>query len=221
MNKHIVKGGLAGVAVLALAAGGSTFASWSDYSVTESGAGAGMLKLNVDYDGSTRADNQPFNLAPGENRYQYYFLASSDSRNTPAANLSVTLEDLVDTEDDLACTTNSERDAEGGACNNPGELSQEVTYSFNTLANPVSSAAECPNADQRVQYNTKPRTGPTGPFASGDLNTAPGKRFILAEDLEPGEGVCMEVHMFMPAGSATNKSQGDDAAFDLRFDLAQ
>ena len=30
MNKKIMRGSLAGVAVIALAAGGSTFASWSD-----------------------------------------------------------------------------------------------------------------------------------------------------------------------------------------------
>jgi hypothetical protein len=221
MNKKIVRGGVAGIAVLALAAGGSTFAGWSDSSTTESGAGAGMLKLNVEWDESTRADNQPFSLAPGQNRYQYYFLASSDSDNTPTADLTVTLKDLVDTEDDLACTTNSERDAEGGTCDNPGELSPQTRYSFKTMAAPVSSADECPNADQRVLYSQTAQVAGGGAFAAGNLNNAPDKAFLLAEDLEPGQGVCMEVHMFMPEATATNASQGDDASFDLVFDLFQ
>ena len=49
MNSKLIKGSLAGVAVVALAAGSTTFAAWSDFVGHWSGAGAGMLKLNVGF----------------------------------------------------------------------------------------------------------------------------------------------------------------------------
>jgi hypothetical protein len=45
--------------------------------------------------------------------------------------------------------------------------------------------------------------------------------------LAGGEGVCVLAHVFMPDNKsqygfeADNKSQGDRATFDVRFDLAQ
>ena len=75
MNKHIVKGGLAGVAVLALAAGGSTFASWSDYDVLGgSQAGAEELALNLGEPNSQNFDNMK--LAPGVGS-DYEFVVTS------------------------------------------------------------------------------------------------------------------------------------------------
>ena len=47
MNSKLIKGSLAGVAALALAAGGTTMAAWSDFGVESTSAGAGILKLNV------------------------------------------------------------------------------------------------------------------------------------------------------------------------------
>ena len=66
MNKKIVRGGLAGVAVLALAAGGSTFASWSDYDqINGNETEAGHLKLDLNSTGSI--NNVGGNaIAPGQ-----------------------------------------------------------------------------------------------------------------------------------------------------------
>ena len=222
MNSKLIKASVAGAAAIALAAGGTTFAAWSDFGVESTGAGAGMLKLVVsDRDGSGTTI-KPFSLAPGQNKYQEFFLASADAANVPDGILTARIKNLVDTEDGPLCTTNSEAVAEGSAVDaaglptqpgvcaaDGGELSEEANVQILTSV-PVPDKSYCENTGIY---------GSTVPSGTGLLKNQPAKTFQLGT-LEPGDGVCVRMEMSLPTG-ATNASQGDDAAFDWHFDLVQ
>ena len=221
MNKHIIKGGLAGVAVLALAAGGSTFASWSDYDVsTGNQAGAGILKLNVSDRNGAGGTIQPLNLAPGQNKYQEFFLASADADNVPVGKLFATIQNVVDTEDGAACTTKSEAVAEGSgvdgsgeptdmsACGSQGELSSQMGAQI-LYSDPVPGAASCPNTGI-YSHN----------YGSKTLQAQAAEGQKESGTLAKGEGICVRIEMSLPS-AADNKVQGDDVSYDYRFDLVQ
>ena len=211
MNHKLIKASVAGAAALALAAGGSTVAAWSDVHVESTGAGAGNQKLNVtDRDGSGPTI-QPFSLAPGQNKFQEFYLASADAENVPDGDLTAQITNLVDTEDGgPACTTNSENVAEGGGgCGTEGELSDEATVQI-LVSDPVPSAASCPNTG--IYHSASPS-------GTGILANQPGKVFDLGQ-LSAGEGVCVRMEMSLPS-SATNATQGDEVSWDWQFDLTQ
>lgn len=210
MNSKLIKGSLAGVAAVALAAGGTTFAAWSDFGVESTGAGAGILKLDVSTRDGAGSTIKPFKLAPGQNKFQEFYLASADADNVPVGALTAKIENLVDSEDDLAaCTTNSESEAEGGPCGTVGELSSQATVQV-LVSDPVAGASSCPNTG--IYHSTTP--GGTGTLAQ-----QPAKTFSLG-NLSAGQGICVRMEMSLPT-SATNASQGDLVAFDWRFDLEQ
>jgi hypothetical protein len=224
MNSKLMKASLAGAAVIALAAGGGTFAAWSDFGVVGSSAGAGILKLNVSTRNGSTVGIDPFNLAPGQNKYQEFYLASADSDNVPDGNLTAKIQNLVDTEDGgPACTTNSEALAEAPGdvdshgnptnplndCGSTGELSSEATVQI-LVSDPVASAASCPNTG--IYHSATPS-------GTGTLAAQTAKTFSLGT-LSAGDGVCVRMEMSLPS-SATNASQGDEASFDWRFDLVQ
>lgn len=232
MNSKLIKGSLAGVAVVALAAGSTTFAAWSDFGVESSGAGAGILKLDVSQRDAGHLGIEPFNLAPGQNKYQTMFLASADAENVPDGTLTAKIQNLVDIETGpdgtSACTTNSEAIAEGspvsGVGGNPtdllicdddaGELSQEATVQILASA-PVPDATYCGNSTAAPGF----AYGSTTPSGVGTLLGRSGVDFNLGE-LGPGEGICVKMEMSLPM-TATNASQGDEATFEWRFDLVQ
>lgn len=222
MNKKLMKASIAGAAALALAAGGSTFAAWSDFDVESTGAGAGIMKLTVtDRDGAGLTI-KPFSLAPGQNKFQEFYLASADASNVPVGALTAKIQNLVDIEDSGPnCTTKSEAVAEGSAvdgsgeptnmtvCGTEGELSDQATVQI-LVSDPVPSAASCPNTG--IYHSATPS-------GTGLLKDQPAKTFALG-NLSAGEGVCVRMEMSLPS-SATNATQGDDASFDWRFDLTQ
>ena len=210
MNKKLVKASVAGAAIVAIAAGGSTFAAWSDFGEESTSAGAGQLKLNIDGREGSGRGIAPFSLAPGQNKTQEFFLASADAANVPDGVLTAKIQNLVDTEDDVSnCTTLSEEAAEGGACGSEGELSDEMTVQI-LASGPVPSAASCPSTGIY---------GSTTPSGVGTLANKAGTTFQLGE-LEAGEGVCVRMEAGLPL-SATNASQGDEVTYDWRFDLTQ
>ena len=109
MNKALGKAALAGAAAIALAAGGGTYAAWSDFgNINGNSVGAGMLKL--DLNGQT--GNTPVaainwgKLAPGMVNVRTVWLASNDGDSVPDAHLSATFSNLNDHEN--GCETNSE-----------------------------------------------------------------------------------------------------------------
>jgi hypothetical protein len=210
MNSKLIKGSLAGVAAIALAAGGTTFAAWSDFDVESSGAGAGILKLDVSTREGAGSTIKPFSLAPGQNKFQEFYLASADEDNVPVGRLTAQIQNLVDIEDGgPGCTTNSEQQAEGGACGTEGELSDQARVQI-LVSDPVNDASSCPNTG--IYHSATPS-------GTGTLAEQTAKTFSLG-DLSAGQGICVRMEMSLPT-TADNKSQGDDATFDWRFDLNQ
>lgn len=210
MNKKLIKASVAGAAVVAIAVSGSTFAAWSDFGEESTGAGAGILKLNLSDRDGTSSGVAPFSLAPGQNKTQEFFLASADAANVPTGALTGKIQNLVQIEDGgPACTTNSEEVAEGGACGTVGELADEMTVQI-LASGPVANAASCPNTGGY---------GSTSPSGVGTLANRANTVFNLGE-LDAGEGVCVRMEAKLPV-SATNASQGDEVTYDWRFDLTQ
>src|SRR5688500_15730909 len=112
MNKKILWVGIsAGALAVAGLANAGTFAAWSDFNVQSETVQAGHLTLNMD--SSVEVGSEPLNLAPGINRYRTFYIASNDGDSVPNGNLSVTLKNLVDTEN--GCENNGEADAEDPA----------------------------------------------------------------------------------------------------------
>jgi predicted ribosomally synthesized peptide with SipW-like signal peptide len=227
MNKKILKGALAGTAVIALAAGGGTFASWSDFQVDSGNhVGADHLALTVGEPSSAHFDN--VQLAPGEARDTSFYVASRTGVAVPDASLTMTLTNLVPTEN--GCDSNSEAFAESGGtisdssdlnapcnfANRPGQFADQAMYYVQSRV--ASSPAACTDDSMDT------RLGNT------ILATAAGQVVDLlpaGETLQAGEGVCVDAEVFLPDSiaqyghAADNKSQGDQATFDIRFDLTQ
>lgn len=212
MNKKLVKAGVAGTAVLAIAVTGSTFSAWSDFGEEATGAAAGQLRLEIDGRDGSSSGVAPFSLAPGQNKYQTFYLASADAANVPTGVLTVTVQDLDDTEDDgPECTTESERVAEGGnRCGTEGELADQMKVQILATA-PAAGQTSCPNTG----YGVKTDPQDTAVLLADRVGT----QYTLGE-LEAGDGICMRVEASLPE-SATNASQGDRASWDWRFDLTQ
>lgn len=222
MNSKLVKAGLAGTAALAVVVGGSTFAAWSDFDTANAEAGAGYLKINLEGEEGL-AKTEPFRLAPGQNKYQYFYVASADSDNTPDGRLSATISNLQDVEGEAICTTNSEAAAEGvalgGNCGPNGELADEAIVQI-LRSEPVAGRESCPDSGIYGGIEGFPATG------ESTLLDRANKEMDLGI-LQPGEGVCLRIEMRLPETAvrgfeaATNASQGDQASWDWQFDLTQ
>ena len=227
MKNKLVKASLAGVAVLALAAGGGTFAAWSDFYVSDTAkVGADVLALQVDPSATWTFDDQK--LAPGTDRDRAFFVATRIGDTIPAAGLTMTLTAL--TGDENGCDSNSEafaesngtisdKDAPDAPCNLPdseGQFSEQTLYYVQ--AKKASDPSECNTSDLATrQRNT----------ILADMNDVPVNLLGDNESLAGGEGVCVFAHIFMPnnvsqlGSAANNASQGDTATFKVRFDLTQ
>jgi alternate signal-mediated exported protein len=227
MNNKLVKGSLAGVAALALAAGTTTFASWSDFHVTaDNNVGADVLALTVDPAVSVPFDD--IKLAPGTRRDMAFYVASRNGTTIPAATLKMTIKDLVGTEN--GCDSNSEaytesngavsdKTASGAPCSDttgPGQFIRQAAYTVQAVkaSNPSSctTSTEMPTVQSYARLSTM--------------------RNVAVDLLDGGtlagnEGVCVLANIFLPNDSgqvgwtADNASQGDRATFKIRFDLQQ
>jgi predicted ribosomally synthesized peptide with SipW-like signal peptide len=212
MNSKLVKASLAGVAALALAAGGSTFAAWSDFAdVTGNSAGAGELVLNIEGPNGQEAVQQASfgNFAPGEGQDVTRYLASQQGDAVPTANLSVVMNELKNA--DNLCSSNSEaaedscefEDAAGGEFGQSANIKIQVTG--------PTTAGSCGQAGSA--------TLPYSEVYNGSINGLAGISQALGS-LSDGQGVCMKSTVTLPH-SATNNSQGDSATWDWHFDLVQ
>lgn len=86
MNTKVLKASLAGVAAVALLAGGGTYASWSDFSIDEDNTvGAGTLTITAGEDGGTGPTSQFDNvrLAPGQDKDEWTKIVSNDGDSVP------------------------------------------------------------------------------------------------------------------------------------------
>jgi predicted ribosomally synthesized peptide with SipW-like signal peptide len=207
-KKTLVAGAGAGVLALAMF-GGGTFAAWSDFqTVTGNTVGADTLRLEI-------GDTLKFDdvkLAPGQARDTAVFVASRTGVSTPDAYLTATLQNLVGHEN--GCDSNSERQ-EDGDCNDTatgGEFTTQALYYVQSKV--VDSPEDCDSSNM--------------PTALGNtlLSEAQDVKVPLG-NLAAGEGVCVQAQVFMPDSvgqyghDADNRSQGDWASFDIRFDLTQ
>ena len=224
-NSKLVKGALAGVAVVALAAGGNTLASWSDFTQIDGNhAGAGILKLDVGPNAGSEFTFSHVKMAPGGLQQQRnVYVASNDGASTPSGRLFITLKDLVGQED--GCDGNGEI-ADDPNCSNTsdaGDFVDDALLQVSSYA--VNSPGQCTQGYAPAGKQVTPLHGGTlnwwktqAPWElTGSLAGSGGAdRSYLA----PGEGLC--VSMTIDLGyTVDNASQGDDATFNTRFDLQQ
>jgi len=215
MNNKMLKASLAGVAALAVAVGGSTFALWSDHdTLTGSSAGADELTLILGEPNSADFDNM--RLAPGVGADYEFVVASRQGDTIPTADLVMSLENLVSKED--GCTsTNSELDADAD-CNDTATDGE-----FDDEARIIVNASQPTSGDNACNSGVNPRGSRQTSISLRDLYNNRANPIKLLDEgvhLGPGESICVAMGLNMPA-TATNASQGDSASFDLKFVLDQ
>ena len=216
MNKKLIKASVAGAAALALAAGGTTFAAWSDFgTLTGSHAGADELTLVLGEPNTQNFDNM--RLAPGVGGDYEFVVASRQGDTIPNATLRMALTDLVGYED--GCTSSNSEAAVDGDCNDTassGEFIKEAQIIVNA-SNPTTNADACnstanPRGARQSVISLQDFFNKT---ATAPLNVLPAGTY-----LQKGQYVCISMGLSMPVG-ASNASQGDSADFNLKFLLDQ
>lgn len=238
MNHKLIKASLAGAAVIALVAGGSTYAAWSDFgNITGNQAGAGILKLDLTSGSGGAAAALNFgNLAPGMQGGKAVYIASSNGNSVPPADLYLTIQNVKDIEDGCS-SSNSELAADPDCANtaNPGELSRVLNVRVESFK--ANSLAEC------QAYLGDPGTGPVinAAVISNEVGSLAdpanvNHQFLISDAANPltaGQGVCLTFFTYWPKvqdpahsydGStlpADNAAQGDSVTFDSHFDLIQ
>jgi alternate signal-mediated exported protein len=243
MNSKLLKASLAGVAAIAVAAGGSTFASWSDFNdVNNNNVGAGVLKMTLDPNANNPGQDRTFDnlkLAPGQYFENQFYVATNDATSTPKARLFIDIRNIVGTEN--GCDTNSET-AEDTNCAGPnqGDLIDQATL---TAASYLPTASGSCNTSAQVlpirSWKISELVG--GTFPMSYLSTAPTELELTGEfqntssasvpggnsgvinkkNLAPGEGLCVSLTVGLPNAANNNLAQGDDLSFDLRFEVRQ
>jgi alternate signal-mediated exported protein len=223
MNSKLIKASLAGAAAIALAAGGGTFAAWSDFGqISGNQTEAGHLKLNLN---STGAINNVGGqaIAPGESRTIDFFVASADLDGVPSADLTMKILNLADQEN--GCGSASEAALEDCTVD-PGEFSSQgyvrvrytdptdvanITFASNNCSSSaggyVNSVGYAPANDN--DSTIYPRLSALAAAGDSALGTLAGN-----------EGVCVRIDLGLDP-TATNRVQTDSSTFDLEFDLTQ
>lgn len=229
--KKTVTTSLAALAVAGMI-GGGTFASWSDFQEWNGNqSGAGTLTL-----GTTAPASQAFsigNLTPGQVKETEVWLVSNESTSTPDGTMWITLDNLVGVED--GCQGNSEvlidLDCAGS---NQGEFPETAQVRVTTKQSDettcgVAHVGGPPSGYEKLIFgggivpDIKPSETLRAMETAGKLQILkPGAASSTYDPaiFQPGEGVCVAFHVYVPT-DADNGVQGDQASFDLRFDLEQ
>jgi hypothetical protein len=236
MNSKLMKASLAGVAAIAVAAGGSTFAAWSDFQVWNNNAsGAGTLTLST-----TTPGNQVFNvgnLTPGQVYEKESYLLSNKGSSTPNGHISLSLLNLVGHEG--GCGTGNQVVVDDSDCatDTVGEFPQDAKVFIKTKSSDQTTCGVVPANDPNPTGSEKAIVGAldingTSPASQVSLQQlavmGPVQlaRFGTASPtfdptlFKPGEGICVDVFVYLPK-TVNNEVQGDSATFDLRADLTQ
>jgi predicted ribosomally synthesized peptide with SipW-like signal peptide len=232
MNSKLIKAALAGVAVVAVAAGGSTYAAWSDFTtITGNTLGAGILTLNVDANQGSDYTFSQVKMAPGQiNSVRNVYVASNDGTSTPNGKLFISIKDLVGHEN--GCDGNAEVLVDANcattAASNPGQfvttpLLQVSSYAVNSPGDCNQSYAPTGKVVTATYGGTlawwAAQTTPRELTGNGST-LLPAGTGVDKSVLQPNEGLCVSMAMSMWSGS-DNASQGDSASFTSRFDLVQ
>lgn len=217
MNSKLIKASLAGTAALALAAGGTTFAAWSDFAVNEANViGADVLALDVAGNGTAKLDD--IKMSPGGVIEREFLIVSRDGDAVPSADLSLTVQDLISR--DNGCGSNSEAlidTCEGEA--DLGEFEDQVNLKINV--GPAKTGNACAVTSDMTNLLTA-----NGIQGLQSLSALEDRELDLlihrsgARELAPGHGVCVALILELPK-DATDLVQSDSVDFDVRFDLEQ
>jgi len=225
MNSKLIKASVAGAAVVAIAAGGGTFAAWSDFGqVNGNETDAGHLVLNLNGTG-TISNVGSTAIAPGQSRTIDQYITSADLAGVPSADLSVTFSRLVNNENGCASKSETNEDPTCATAGDPGEFGQEgyvrVRFSnpepvgnigwdgsnCNPTSGYVNSIDYTPASDNNTtHYPTLQNFTNEGAHSLGTLTG--------------GQGICVRFDIGLPP-TADNKVQGDSSTWNMQYDLAQ
>lgn len=226
MNRKFLSAAVVGVAGIALAVGGATYAAWSDSStVTGNNTGAGTLTLTVGPNLGQDLIFDHLTMAPGNlDSERQVFIASNDGTSTPSAKLFVQLQNLVGTEDgchgdELADDSN----CADTSSSNQGQFVQDATVQWYSYV--PDSPGVCNQSYSPAMKTVTPQHGPNFLTLAAQTATTPyeltgsGQAYKLPW-LAPGAGVCFAMSVGLGYG-VDNASQGDSVSFDLHFTLEQ
>jgi predicted ribosomally synthesized peptide with SipW-like signal peptide len=215
MNSKLVKGSLAGVACIALAGGGSTFAAFSDFgSIADNSVQAGILKLNLNnQNGSAAAPLDFGNFIPGTSWVNNVWVASSDSASVPNAMLSMKVENLRDFEN--GCASSSEKVADpncSSSTKGDGALGGEVSPLLGTdiYAWKPGTPGVCTSFPGKGDGATVSVWHSTALKETQDISKNIGV-------LQGGQGYCVRIEQYMDKENTGNGAQSDGVKYDLRF----
>ena len=243
MNSKLIKASVAGAAVVALAAGGSTFAAYSDFgNINGNSVGAGILKLDLTSgSGGTAAPLAFGDLAPGMSAYKAVYVASSNGASVPAADLFLTLQNVKNWENGSSSASEAAIDPDSVTADRnstdtttasnddgtKGDLAKVLDMRIETYAAPSSDVCAgyvgSPPGDAGPILVSSVIPNVMGNMANpANLNT-PFK--LNVAPLTHGQGVCVLFFTYWPTthvgGTPDNAAQGDSISFDSKFDLVQ
>ncbi|TAL21270.1 MAG: hypothetical protein EPN99_07910 [Frankiales bacterium] len=228
MNSKLIKACLAGTAAVAVAAGGTTFAAWSDFAVNEdNNVGADILSLAVNDSGTARFDK--LTMHPGGSSEFESVVASRTGTAVPTASLKLTLENLLSEENLCASLSEAVLDADCATVTE-GEFDDQAIVTMN-VSDPIpsiSSVATPCNSTLYPRGNALSANGFSGAVSIKALRDASAVTPLdllkngtpAGTVLNAGEGVCVAMAITLPV-TADNAVQGDEVTFDLRFLLDQ
>lgn len=210
-RSNVITGSLGVLAAASLLVGNGTFASWSDsYTDGPNTVGASMLKLNIDQSGVQEFDK--INLIPGGQGDYEFVVASRDGAAVPLADLTLAIENLVDTEDGCS-NTSSEAAVDDCATPGPGDFSGETRVTVNVSQptdNPATACSDPRGNKLPAGVKTLKQLADHGVMSLLPAGTS----------LAPGQGICVGMALGLPV-DATNAVQGDSASFEVKFNLTQ
>ena len=219
MNSKLVKGSLAGVACLALAAGGSTFAAFSDFgTIADNSVQAGILKLNLNNQNGSAATPLNFgHFNPGHSFVQNVWVASSDSASVPHAKLSVKVENIRDFEN--GCGSANSEQAVDGTCSASNDGDGTLGGELSPLLGTDMYAWRPGTPGVCTSFPGAGDSGTTSIWHSTPLKSTEDVSKEIGV-LDGGQGYCVRIEQYLPGGTG-NQVQSDGVKFDLRFDLVQ
>ncbi len=226
MNSKLVKASLAGVAAIAVAAGGTTLAAWSDFNISGNNqAGSGILKLTVAPNSGSDVLFDSVTMAPGAiNSERMVYVSSNDAASTPSGRLFLSLKDIVGTENGCDTAGEAQDDTNCNDLASGGDFIDDASLQVTSYA--VNSPGECTQGyapSGKVVTGThggslswwKAQTAPWEVTGNGALIGGVNRTYLA-----PGQGLCVSMNLSLGYG-VDNASQGDTASFKTRFDLEQ
>jgi predicted ribosomally synthesized peptide with SipW-like signal peptide len=194
----IASAAMGGAALIAFGASG-TFAAFSDQtSAAVSPVAAGTLSLSAG--AVTSADLASGPLTPGDTVHRTY-LIKNNSADT-AGNAFFNVSQMVSKED--GCTSNTEKAADD-CWTGAGDLVGQTNASLLTYA-PTDGACVAPAGAVFADVG-RLQSGPTAPFAIGNLGT--------------GQSLCVDFLLEFVNGSTNDLAQGDSFSATLAFTIEQ